>query len=92
MVLNAIIDGKFHISGFRNKDLRVKLFSSQEATHKKRDSSKVSRMLRILRTHGIIKKTPRTHCYMMTAKGIELISALRTVENTNVSDLLKLTA
>ena len=49
-------------------------------------------MLRILRTHGLIKKVPRTHRYMMTEKGIELISALGTIANTNVSDLLKLAA
>jgi hypothetical protein len=90
--LDAIIEGKFHIGDFRNKDLRAKLFNSHDVEQEKRNSAKVSRVLRILRTHGLIKKIPRTHRYMMTAKGIELISALRTIENTNVSDLLKLAA
>jgi len=91
-VLDIIIDGKFHINGFKNKDIRAMMFQSEKPDQIKKDSAKVSRIFRMLRLHGIIKKVPRTHRYMMTEKGIELISALRTIKNTNIKDLLKLAA
>ena len=91
-ILDIIINGKFHINGFRNRDIRKDLFSCQGIEQSKKDSAKVSRRLRILRTHGLIKKVTKTHRYMMTDRGIELISALKTIESTPVDTLLKMAA
>jgi hypothetical protein len=91
-LLDVIIEGKFHINGFRNRDIRKNLFDSNDPLQNKRDSGKVSRRLRMLRAHGIIKKVPRTHRYLLTQKGIELISAVKTINNAKVSDLIKLAA
>jgi len=91
-ILDTIINGQFHITGFRNRDIRTKLFNSQNPDDIKRSSAKVSRWLRMLRAHGLIKKVPKTHRYLMTERGIQILSALKTIENTTINDLLKLAA
>ena len=91
-ILEAIINGQFHITGFRNRDIRAKLFNSQDPDDIKRNSAKVSRWLRMLRIHGLIKKVPKTHRYLMTERGIQIISVLKTIENITINVLLKIAA
>lgn len=57
-LLMVILRGEFNIYGFRNKDVRKKLpaFSS----------GKISRLLKRLRCHGLIKKIAGTHKYYAT--------------------------
>ena len=49
----------------------------------------MSRQLRLLRAHGVIKKIPRTHRYRLTAKGLLLTAALQATRRANIKDLLK---
>lgn len=91
-LLDVISNGAFQLNGFRNRDVRESLLKSATGDDVKKNSAKVSRMLRMLRHHGVIKKIPKTHRYMLTQKGIELISAVKTINNTLVRDLLKLAA
>lgn len=65
----AIARGEFMISGCRNKNLRGLL---------NKTGSQVSRMLKRLKTHGLIKKIGRTYKYYLTALGTRLVTtALR---------------
>jgi hypothetical protein len=64
-LLMTILRGEFNISGFRNKDIR-KWFPSF-------CSAKVSRLLRRLRCHGLIKKVAGTHKYYATKLAKETI-------------------
>ena len=57
--------GEFNISGFQNKDLRQRL--------KDRNSSQISRTMKRLRVHGLIKKIGRTYKYYLTALGKQVI-------------------
>lgn len=91
-LLDVVIRGEFRINGFRNRDIRGDLFPSINQEESKKYSAKVSRMLRLLRMHGVIRKIPKTHRYMITEKGIQLISALKTIQNTNTNELLKIAA
>lgn len=89
--LEAINRGEFTINGFRNRDLRELLFGAapQDAAQVRRQSGKVTRMLRLLRAHGLIQKVSKTHRYQVSSKGRPVIAALLAARTT---ELAKLTA
>jgi len=92
-ILNIVGNGDFQISGFRNRDIRSALFPNlNDKNEIKRHSAKVSRYFKLLRNHGIIKKIPRSHRYLLTKKGISLIAALSALQDARVSDIVKAAA
>lgn len=60
-VFEALVRGEFTISGLRNRDLRDLL---KDCT-----ASQISRCLKRLRTHGLLKKIGRTYKYYLTELG-----------------------
>jgi predicted transcriptional regulator len=60
VILLAIVRGEFNIQGFRNKHLRNLLGFN---------SNKVSRILKRLWIHGLIKKTKNSYKYYITKLG-----------------------
>ena len=58
--------GEFNISGFQNKDLRRWLSD--------KSSGQISRAMKRLRVHGLIKKVGRTYKYYVTALGKQVIA------------------
>lgn len=92
--LEVIGRGEFTINGFRNRDLRQHLFacepSSPQAT--RRQSAQVTRRLRLLRAHGLIRKVPRTHRYQLTDKGRAVVVALNAARNASPRQLTELAA
>ncbi len=60
-MLRLLLRGKFAISGFANKTLR------QYLPHK--NSGQITRLLKRLRVHGIIKKVGRRYKYYLTEFG-----------------------
>lgn len=75
----AIARGEYRISGFRNRDLQQ---------HLQRNGSQVSRLLKCLRIHGLIKKIGRTYKYYLTRLGRSVVAcALRLREETVVPAL-----
>jgi len=69
-LFETIVRGEFLISGFRNSNLRKRL--------KGKTSSQISRMLKRLHTHGLIKKIGKTYKYYLTKLGQKVIlSALK---------------
>lgn len=90
-LLQAISKGEFATSGFRNRDLRVILFSTKPDASKteiRRLSARVSRLLRILRAHRVIKKIPKSHRYRLTSAGNLLTAALFAARAASVQQLL----
>lgn len=76
-LLETIGRGEFLVNGFRNRDLRAHLFAPPaDAQIARRQSSAVTRKLRLLRAHGLIRKVPRTHRYLLTEKGQRCVTAL----------------
>ena len=68
--------GEGALNGFRNRDLRAQIHPgpcSPEQT--RRRAARVTRQLRMLRAHGLIRKIPRTHRYILTQKGRQLTTA-----------------
>ena len=60
-LFRAIIRGEFNISGFQNRNLR-RYFSGKSA-------HQVSRLLKRLQKHGLIKKIANTYKYYLTTLG-----------------------
>jgi hypothetical protein len=90
-LLNAICRGEFSTSGFRNRDLRAILFPQSQTASKddvRRFSARVSRLLRILRAHGVIKKIPKSHRYRITASGNRLTAALFAARSASIEKLI----
>ncbi len=90
-LLLAISRGEFNINGFRNRDLRDLLDKRQPADPKqaKRQTAAISRKLRMLRAHGLIKKVAHTHRYLLTDHGRTVITALSAAQQSTVSQLTK---
>ena len=65
-VLQVVMSGEFTISGFQNKNLRNKF--------KSYSSSQVSRILKRLHTHSLIKKVANTYKYYLTRFGSQVIT------------------
>jgi hypothetical protein len=65
-VFLAIASGEFTISGFQNKHLRQKISD--------KNTSQISRILKRLRTHGLIKKVANTYKYYPTRFGSKMIT------------------
>lgn len=77
-ILELLSDGTFAVQGFRNRDLACRLYPSahDDPTQRARIASKVSYRLRILRAHGLIRKSPGQRRYHVTTKGRDIITAL----------------
>jgi hypothetical protein len=88
-LLEAVSRGEFTITGFRNRDLRGVLYKSKAGNEQeaRRRSGAVTRKLRLLRAHGLIRKVPRTHRYMVSDKGRVAITALLTARAADTAKL-----
>lgn len=92
-LLEAVMNGEFTINGLRNRDLRKILYGEcQDLKETKKQSARISRKLRMLRAHRLIKKVPHTHRYHVTEKGRSIISALMAARNADANQLTKLAA
>jgi hypothetical protein len=90
----AVNRGEFAVNGFRNRDLQGLLFNDtpDSPEEKRRRSARVSRLLRMLRAHHLIRKVPRTHRYVLTSHGREVISAVLAAIHITLEQLNKLVA
>jgi len=81
--------GEFSVNGFRNRDLQQFLFdsSADSPEEKRRRSAKVSRMLRMLRAHGLIRKVNATHRYTLTPNGRDILTAILATQHVTLQQL-----
>ena len=89
LLCQTLADGKFAINGFRNRDLRSSL---NAFSCKKLPSQAITRRLRLLRAHGIIRKVPNTHRYLLTPPGRLILTALRAAHAADVDQLSTIAA
>ena len=73
----AVMRGDNLLNGFRNHDLSERLYphASKDACEQRRRTARVSRLLQLLRAHGLIAKVPHSYRYRVTDKGQALMSA-----------------
>jgi hypothetical protein len=91
-LLEAISRGEFVTSGFRNRDVQRLLYPCVEKASSKeqrRLSARVSRTLRLLRAHGIIKKINSSYRCQITQRGRQLTAALQSTRNTALNQALQ---
>lgn len=93
VLLRAVARGEHTINGFTNKDLRILIHGPQSnQTDTRRASAAVTRQIRLLRAHGLIRKVPKRHRYHLTRKGQLAITALLTAREADAISLTKLAA
>lgn len=90
-LLEAVSRGEFILNGFRNKDLQPLFFTQPPAAvkEKRRRSAWVSRQIRLLRAHGLIRKVARENRYHVTKSGRQVITAVLAARKATVSQLSK---
>jgi len=89
-LLEAVSRGEFFISGFSNRDLREILFPTppRAAPEKKRLAAKVTRLLGMLRGHGLIVKERNANRYKLTEHGRTQLSVLLAARKAKTQQLL----
>jgi hypothetical protein len=92
-LLEAISQGAWILNGLRNRDLRAALFGPDRTpAEQKRDASRTTRLLGLLRAHGLLKKVTGTHRYQVTVRGRQIITALQAARRASIEELTKLAA
>jgi hypothetical protein len=92
-LLEIVNRGEYAINGFRNRDLRALLYSTKATeSEQKRRAGAVTRKLRLLRAHGMIRKVSGTHRYMVSERGRRIITALLSARQADVEQLTALAA
>jgi hypothetical protein len=77
-LLRAISDPKWMVHGLRNADLVAVLYPkpTDDAVERRRRSARATRLLRLLRGHGLLHKVPRRHRYQVSDQSRTLILAI----------------
>lgn len=70
----VISNGKYLLSGFINKGIRQLIYP--EAYDNRKIRNKITRLLKRLRVHGLIRKVRHSHKYRISDKGRRIINTL----------------
>jgi hypothetical protein len=86
-LLMTILHGEFALQGFQNRDLRRALSPNAPADPVKRRhvAARVTRWLRLLRAHGLIKKVTRTRFYRLTDNGHHVMTTALRFRETDLA-------
>ena len=92
-LLTAISDPKWMTHGLRNRDLVDALYpespeASADPSERRRRSARATRLLRLLRGHGLLEKIVGTHRYQVGAEARPRIQALLACRNANPEKLM----
>lgn len=76
-LFRAVLRGEYYLNGVRNRDVAEQLFGPlpDDPTTRLRRTTRVCRLLQLLRAHGLIAKIPRVHRYRVTEKGHNIMNA-----------------
>jgi hypothetical protein len=82
----AALRGEHRLRGFRNKDLARQLYAkgTNDPGERRRRCGRVTRLVQLLRAHGLVAKIPRTRRYRVTAQGELLMSAAIKVKEVDL--------
>jgi hypothetical protein len=93
-LLTVISRGEYTLQGFRNRDLVAHLYpqagSDREEQH--RAPARVTRLLRLLRAHGLVRKISGTHRYRLTPRGRQIATAVLRYQSVTLQQLNKVPA
>lgn len=90
-LLEAIARGEFAINGFRNRDLRLLLHPARPTTptDRRRQTARISRLIRLLRAHGLVRRVPRTYRYTLSPSAQQIIPAILATQRISLQQLQK---
>lgn len=93
-LLRAINRPDFLLAGFRNRDLRGILFREEDCTpiEARRRSARVTRWIRMLRGHGLIRKLSGSNRYRVTPHGVEILMPLLRAHDITAQQIAKIGA
>ena len=92
-LLAAVSRGEFLVQGFRNRDLRAILCPTPHSLAQERSHmARVTRLIRLLRAHGLVHKISKTHRYMVSPQGRITITALLAARDATTNQLLHIAA
>jgi len=88
-LLGALSRGEWAVAGLRNRDLQALLYTGAPRDKKaaRHRSAAIGRKLRLLRAHGLIRKLPHTHRYLVTESGRAILTALLAAHHANTQKL-----
>jgi hypothetical protein len=88
-LLRAIGRGEFITNGFRSRDVAPLLGVAVpvDTDSRRKFMAKLSRHLRLLRAHGVIRKIDGTHRYRVTKAGRTLITAITGALDASIAKL-----
>ncbi len=86
-LFEQVLAGKNLLQGIRNRDVRRALYPDEESdpTTRCRASARVSRCLRLLSSHGLIFRVPKTNYYRITKKGHTVMSTALQFRTTDIA-------
>jgi hypothetical protein len=89
-LLTALSDPRWMVQGLRNRDLVAALYptASDDPAERRRRSARVTRLLRLLRGHGLLEKIPGSHYYQIGAEARVRIQAVLACRNANPDQLV----
>ena len=89
-LLEIIARGEFSTAGFRNRDLQRLLHPGRLGTTEQRRqiAGRCGRQIRLLRAHGLVRKVPKTHRYVLAPKGHQLAAALFAARHATTQQIL----
>jgi hypothetical protein len=73
----AVMRGEHRLGGFRNRDIAERLYPRKvkDRSERRRRCGRVTRLIQLLRAHGLVAKIPRMRRYQVTKQGELLMSA-----------------
>jgi hypothetical protein len=88
-LLEAVSKAEFLLHGLRNRDLQAVFYPqpTNDPKEKRRRSAAISRKIRMLRAHGLLKKLPNTHRYIVSDKGRRVATALIAIRQADINKL-----
>jgi hypothetical protein len=92
-LLKIIASGQFIAHGFRNRDLRIRLYGSgADEQQQHRQAATITRKLALLRAHRLIRKIPGENKYHVTSRGRSLSTALLQVNQLTMQQITEIAA
>jgi hypothetical protein len=94
-LMRFLTQGQWAIAGFRNRDLVPWLFplcDNLPPAERKKWTARASRLLYILRVHGLIQKVGKTHRYHVTPKGRQVAAIMVAASTVQAQQLMEIAA
>jgi hypothetical protein len=90
-LFEAVCRGEHLIQGFRNHDIVRRLYPDQAVPNpiRQQRSRKITRLMRMLWTHGLIAKIPRSRRWRVTPRGRCLMSSTLVLRHVDIPAQLK---